>query len=69
MSETKLSERQQNILDVIKRTTTNSDKKMSEMLLVSQCIVNRDIFLLKKMEMLMHEGNYNSGMNVINIVI
>jgi len=66
MSETKLTERQQEILNLIKESPTITGKQMSEMLSVSQRTIERDISLLKKMRILKHEGKDNNGVWVIN---
>ena len=65
MSETKLTERQRNILDLVKDSPTISARQMSEMLSVSQRTVERDLSLLKKMGILKREGKDNDGMWVM----
>ncbi len=44
MSETKLTERQQKILNLIKESPTITGKQMSETLSVSQSTIERDLF-------------------------
>lgn len=65
MSETKLTERQQIILNLIKESPTITGKQMSEILSVSQRTIERDIFVLKKMGVLKHKGKDNDGIWVI----
>lgn len=64
-SEMKLTERQQEILNLIKASPTITGKQMSEMLSVSQRTIERDISLLKKMGILKHEGKDNDGIWII----
>ena len=66
LSETKLTERQQEILNLIKESPTITGKQMSEILSVSQRTIERDISQLKKMGILKHEGKDNDGMWVIS---
>jgi ATP-dependent DNA helicase RecG len=61
VSETKLTERQQNILNLIKETPTITGKQMSETLLVSQRTIERDLSALRKKGVLKHEGKDNNG--------
>ena len=61
VSETKLTERQQNILNLIKETPTITGKQMSETLLVSQRTIERDLSALQKKGVLKHEGKDNNG--------
>ena len=61
VSEMKLTERQQKVLNFIKESPTISGRKMSEMLSVSQRTVERDISLLKKMGVLKREGTDTDG--------
>ena len=56
MSETKLTERQQKILNLIKESPTITGKKMSETLSVSQRTIERDLSALQKIGILKHEG-------------
>lgn len=61
VSETKITERQQKILNLIKETPTISGRQMSEKLSVSQRTVERDLSALQKSEILKHEGKDNDG--------
>ena len=65
MSETKLTERQQKILDLIKESPTITVKQMSETLSVSQRTIERDLSALQKSGILKHEGKDNDGKWVI----
>ena len=67
MSEMKLTERQQKMLNLIKESPTISGRKMSEMLSVSQRTVERDISLLKQMGVLKREGKDTDGFWLILI--
>ncbi|MDD7304465.1 MAG: ATP-binding protein, partial [Prevotellaceae bacterium] len=68
MSETKLSERQRKILNLIKESPTITGKQMSEILSVSQRTIERDISALQKMAVLKREGKDNNGVwHIINI--
>ena len=67
MSETKLTERQQKMLNIIKESPTISGRKMSEILSVSQRTVERDISLLKKMGVLRRKGTDTDGFWLILI--
>ena len=67
MSETKLTERQQKILNLIKESLTITGKQMSETLSVSQRTIERDISALQKLGVLKREGKDNDGMWVINV--
>lgn len=67
VSEMKLTERQQKILNFIKESPTISGRKMSEMLSVSQRTVERDISLLKQMGVLKREGKDTDGFWLILI--
>lgn len=49
MSEIKLTERQQNIITLIKENPSISAKQMSETLLVTSRTIERDLSLMKKM--------------------
>ena len=69
MSETKLTERQQKILNLIKESPTITGKQMSETLSVSQRTIERDLSLLKKMGILKHEGKDNAGKWIARIDI
>lgn len=61
MSEIKLSERQQNIVDLIKKLPTITGKQMSETLSVSQRTIERDLSAMKEMGILKREGKDNDG--------
>ena len=65
MSETKLTERQQKILNLIKESPTITGKQMSETLSVSQRTIERDLSTLQKKGVLKHEGKDNDGMWVV----
>lgn len=67
MSETKLTERQQKILNLIKELPTISAKQMSETLSVTTRTIERDISMMKKAGVLKREGKDNDGMWVIII--
>ena len=60
MTETKLTERQQKILNLI-----NTGKQMSETLSVSQCAIERDLSALQKLKILKHEGKDNDGVWIV----
>lgn len=61
MSEIQLSERQKRILHIVKKSPTITAKQMSEILLVSQRTIERDIFVLKEKGVLEHKGKDNKG--------
>ena len=65
MSETKLTERQHKILNLIKELPTISAKQMSETLSVTTRTVERDLALMKKAGVLKREGKDNDGVWVI----
>ena len=65
VSETKLTERQQKILNLIKESPTITGKQMSETLSVSQRTIERDLSALQKMGILKHEGKDNDGIWII----
>ena len=65
MSETKLTERQQEILNLIKKSPTMTAKQMSETLSVSQRTVERDLTVLKEKNILRREGRNYNGVWVI----
>ena len=65
MSETKLTERQQKILNLIKESPTITGKQMSETLSVSQRTIERDLSALQKKGVLKHEGKDNDGVWII----
>ncbi len=66
MSETKLPERQQKILNLIKESPTITGKQMSEILSVSQRTIERDISALQKLGVLKREGKDNDGIWIIS---
>jgi ATP-dependent DNA helicase RecG len=65
MTHKKLTERQNNILNIIKESPTISGRNMSEMLSVSQRTIERDLSYLQALGILKHEGKDNDGMWVI----
>mgnify|MGYP006342712091 FL=1 len=65
MSETKLTERQQKILNLIKESPTISAKQMSETLSVTTRTIERDLSLMKKAGVLNREGKDNNGVWII----
>ncbi len=65
MSETKLTERQQKILNLIKESPTITGKQMSETLSVSQRTIERDLSTMQKKGVLKREGKDNDGFWVI----
>ena len=65
MSETKLTERQHKILNLIKESPTISAKQMSETLSVATRTIERDISAMRKKGVLKHEGKDNDGVWVI----
>ena len=67
MSETKLTERQQKILNLIKESPTITGKQMSETLSVSQRTIERDLSALQKIGVLKREGKDNDGVWIILI--
>ena len=68
MSETKLTERQQKILNLIKESPTNTGKQMSETLSVSQRTIERDLSAMQKIGIIKHEGKDNDGVwHIISI--
>ena len=69
MSETKLTERQQKILNLIKESPTITGKQMSETLSVSQRTIERDLSTLQKLSILKHEGKDNDGAWIIIVKI
>ena len=66
VSETKLTERQQKILNLIKISPTITGKQMSETLSVSQRTIERDLSTLQKKGVLKREGKDNDGKWVIS---
>lgn len=67
MSETKLTERQQKILNLIKESPTTSARQMSETLSVTTRTIERDLSLMKKAGVLKREGKDNNGVWIINL--
>ena len=65
MSETKLTERQQKILNLIKDSPTITGKQMSETLSVSQRTIERDLSALQKKGVLKHKGKDNDGVWIV----
>ena len=65
VSDTKLTERQQIILNLIKESPTITGKQMSETLSVSQRTIERDLSSLQKKGVLKHEGKDNDGVWVL----
>ena len=65
MSETKHTERQQKILNLIKESPTITGKQMSEILSVSQRTIERDLSVLQKLDVLKREGKDNDGVWIV----
>lgn len=65
ISKTKLTERQQKILNLIKGSPTISAKQMSETLSVTTRTIERDLSLMKKAGVLKREGKDNDGVWII----
>ena len=65
MSKTKLTERQQKILNLIKDSPTITGKQMSETLSVSQRTIERDLSAMQKKGVLKREGKDNAGVWVL----
>lgn len=65
MSETKLTERQHKILNLIKELPTISAKQMSETLSVTTRTIERDLSMMKKVGVLKREGKDNNGLWII----
>ena len=61
VSETKLTERQQKILFLVKKSPTISGHQMSKILSVSQRTIERDLSTMQKNGILKHEGKDNDG--------
>ena len=68
MSEIKLTERQQKILNLIKESPTISAKQMSETLSVTTRTIERDLSMMKKAGDLKREGKDNDGVWIIMYV-
>ena len=67
-SETKLTERQHKILNLIKVSPTITGKQMSETLSVSQRTIERDLSTLQKIGVLKHKGKDNDGVWILTKV-
>lgn len=65
MTETKLTERQRKILNLIKESPTITGKQMSETLSVSQRTIERDLSAMQKIGILKREGKDNDGIWII----
>ena len=65
MSEMKLTERQQKIVNLIKESATITAKQMSETLSVSPRTIERDLSLMKKAGILRRDGKDNDGVWVV----
>ena len=65
VSEMKLTDRQQKILNLIKESPTITGKQMSETLSVSQRTIERDLSALQKKGILKREGKDNSGVWIV----
>lgn len=65
VSKTKITERQQKILNLIKESPTISGRQMSEKLSVSQRTIERDLSASQKSGILKHEGKDNDGIWVV----
>ena len=65
VSETKLTDRQQKMLNLIKVSPTITGKQMSETMSVSQRTIERDLSTLQKKGVLKREGKDNDGMWII----
>lgn len=61
-----LTERQRNILGIIKKNPAISGREMSEMLSVAQRTIERDLKKLNDAGLIHHEGEDNSGFWVVN---
>ena len=65
MSESELSERQLNIVSMIKENPFITGKEMSETMSVTQRTIERDLSVLQKAGIIRHEGRVNAGVWVI----
>lgn len=65
LSEIKLTERQQDIVRLIRMSPTTTAKQMSVTLSVTQRTVERDLSVLKNLGVLKHEGKDNDGVWVV----
>ena len=66
VSEIKLTERQQKIINLIRQSPSVTAKQMSETLSVSSRTIERDLSALKEAGELMRDGKDNDGVWVIN---
>ena len=66
LSETKLTERQQVILNIIEQSSSITAKQMSEILSVSQRTIERDLSTLKEKGVLKREGKDNDGKWIVS---
>ena len=69
VSDTKLTEYQYKILNLVKESPTITGKQMSETLSVSQRTIERDLSALQKKGVLKHEGKDNDGVWVIYLAL
>ena len=65
VSEIKLTERQQEILNLIEETPTITAKQMSETLSVSPRTIERDLSTLKEKGVLKRDGKDNNGVWIL----
>ena len=65
VSESELSERQLNIISMIKGNPFVTGKEMSETMSVTQRTIERDLSVLQKAGIIRHEGRVNAGVWVI----
>ena len=63
--DTKLTERQEGILNLIKENAHASANEMSEVLSVTQRTIERDLAALQKKRVIIREGNVKSGRWVV----
>ena len=61
----RLTGRQRKILRLINESPTITGKKMSEILSVSQRTIERDLFVLQKLDVLKREGKDNDGVWIV----
>lgn len=66
MSDSRITERQQKILNLIKTTPTITDKQMSESLSVSTRTIERDISALKEMGVIVCKSGKGSSIRIIS---
>lgn len=65
ISEAELTERQQKILNIIRKSPTTTGKQMSETLSVSQRTIERDLAALLKCGILKRKGKDNDGLWIV----